>query len=103
ERQQQEDADDHGKRVMIDQARLQQAHHRGQTTDQPCGAVDEETVDELHVADLPQPAADAAHTAGKDALVEAVEAVLVLENAIKAAEARLERSRDVRAPEVEEP
>src|SRR5512140_2034970 len=86
QRQQHEHADDHRERIVIDVAGLEQAHQASDPADHARRAVDHEAVDDRHVADLPQPAADAARPAGEKPIVETVEAVLLHQDVDEEAE-----------------
>src|SRR5512135_2803307 len=86
QRQQHEYADDHGERIVIDVAGLEQAHQPSDPADHARRAVDHEAVDDRHVADFPQAAADAARAAREEPVVEAVEAVFLHQDVDEEAE-----------------
>src|SRR5690606_28070669 len=83
---QRQNADDHGKGVVVDVAGLHMARHRSHPTHYPRTTVDQETVYQATVASVPQTLAQQTRTTANDIFVDPVDVVLVLENVDHAAE-----------------
>ena len=75
-------ADDHHDRVVVDQAGLHGTEHRGEPSDQTGAAVDREAIDQHLIAGLPEATTEQAGAAGEHDLIDAIEVVLVLEQAV---------------------
>src|SRR6218665_77595 len=99
-RHQDEDTQDHHQRVVMDEARLQPAHHACDRAHQFPGPVDQHPVDDGLIAALPQTAPQCPGRAGQDALVEPVEVILVFQQAVERQDPGLDRSGQRRTEQV---
>src|SRR5579871_4839953 len=78
-------ADNHGERVVVDVTGLEEADHAGEPADEACAAV-HDTVDDDHIAFLPETTANCHSTPCKHDFVDLVHVVLVIEQRIDRAE-----------------
>ncbi|KAG0161917.1 hypothetical protein DFQ30_004910, partial [Apophysomyces sp. BC1015] len=93
--QQPQHADNHGERIVVDVAGLQEADHSGKLCDRARAAVDQ-TVDHDDIALLPESFAECHRAVGKHDLVDLVHVVLVVQQRVEGGEALANRRRDVR-------
>src|SRR5690606_13641662 len=77
-------ADDHRQGIVIEVAGLHPAQHHGERAHGARGAVHQRAVDELHVAHLPEEAAEPPAAAREHGVVDLVEVELVGEQAVQA-------------------
>src|SRR5512135_2879450 len=82
QRDQHQQTDDHAERVGIDVSGLDEARGARHPADQPRAAVHRNAVDEGDIAPLPEAGPQPPGAAGEHELVDAVEVVLVLEQAV---------------------
>src|SRR3569832_2423469 len=88
--QEDQQADDHGEGVVIEESALHHAYDLREPAHTPRGAVHHHAVDHRDIAALPQGPAGRAAAAGEDRVVEVVETVFAIQQAIDAAEAGLD-------------
>ena len=91
------------KRIGVEVTRLDLPHDAREFADRVCGAIDEDTVDNEFVALLPQELADAPPACCESLDVEIVHVVLAVEQIVEAGYLALNRLRNVRALQVQEP
>src|SRR5688572_14682906 len=102
-RQQQQHADDHRKRIVVDIAGLHAAQHCRSPSHDAGGAVDEKAVDRPDVAALPQPRAEPARSAREKPVVEAVESILLVQDPDHEARLLTQHRRQVGPRDIEVP